>query len=308
MIGNLLAAILVSASIDSTQMVMGEQTDMHVQVTHPAEVSLQALDFSEQLPAGIEAVRHGAIDTIALSDGQIQLSQHLVLTGFADSTFAIRPYAVTANGDTVSAQTQYLTILKPEGVDEMEDIFDIKAIENVPVWWWDVVKWIVLAIGCLLLALGGYYIWLWYVRTHQRPSDVPVKPVYTRPADIDALEQLDAIRDAKIWQKGQTKQYHTELTDVVRTYIGRRFDVHSTEKTSNETLRELKPILLKGEGLQVTGDGKDLYAKLSKMLQLADFVKFAKYEAMPDENESALTTAYDFVNETKIPTEQTVNE
>ena len=49
----------------------------------------------------------------------------------------------------------------------------------------------------------------------------------------------------------------------------------------------------------VTGDGKDLYGKLSKMLQLADLVKFAKWHTTPDENELALTTAYDFVKETR---------
>ena len=85
------------------------------------------------------------------------------------------------------------------------------------------------------------------------------------------------------------KEYQTELTDVVREYIGRRFGVHSTEKTSDETLREMKPLI-----------DKDLYGRLSKMLQLADLVKFAKWHTTPDENESALTTAYDFVNETKI--------
>ena len=85
------------------------------------------------------------------------------------------------------------------------------------------------------------------------------------------------------------KEYQTDLTDVVREYIGRRFEVHSTEKTSDETLREMKPLI-----------DKDLYGRLSKMLQLADLVKFAKWHTTPDENESALTTAYDFVNETKI--------
>jgi len=43
---------------------------------------------------------------------------------------------------------------------------------------------------------------------------------------------------------------------------------------------------------------RDLYGRLSKMLQLADLVKFAKWETTPDENEKALSTAYDFVHET----------
>ena len=47
-------------------------------------------------------------------------------------------------------------------------------------------------------------------------------------------------------------------------------------------------------------NGRGLYDKLNKMLQLADLVKFAKWNPTPDENEQALTTAYDFVNETTM--------
>ena len=91
------------------------------------------------------------------------------------------------------------------------------------------------------------------------------------------------------------KEYQTELTDVIREYIGRRYEVKSTEKTSDETLRELKPLM---------AEQKELFERLRKMLSLADLVKFAKWHTTPDENESALLTAYDFVNETTAaPTE-----
>ena len=117
---------------------------------------------------------------------------------------------------------------------------------------------------------------------------IRVDPETLRPADEVALEKLDAIKETKIWRDGKVKEYQTELTDVVREYIGRRFDVQSTEKTSDETLRAMKPLI-----------DKELFAKLSKMLQLADLVKFAKWHTTPDENEQALSTAYEFVNETK---------
>ena len=64
----------------------------------------------------------------------------------------------------------------------------------------------------------------------------------------------------------------------------------------------MKPILLDVQSDKVQGtkeEGKALYEKLRKMLQLADLVKFAKWHTTPDENEQALTTAYEFVNETK---------
>ena len=110
-----------------------------------------------------------------------------------------------------------------------------------------------------------------------------------RPAEEVALEKLDEIKAEKIWQNGKVKEYHTELTDVIREYISRRYEVSSTEKTSDETLRDLKPKMK---------DQKDLFERLRKMLSLADLVKFAKWTTTPDENESALLTAYDFVKET----------
>lgn len=284
---NILLAIAISASIDSTSLMLGDQTKMNIQVTAPAIEQVQAPDFAAQLPKGVECISASKMDTTVLEDGDVQLSQELVLTSFGDTTYFIQPYVVTTGGDTVKAHLNTLTILMPDSIETMKDIYDIKSIEDVPVWWWDIVKWIVLVLGILLLGIGGYFIWRWYMFTYRRPQAKAEVPVNTRPADEEALERLAIIGSEKIWQQGKGKQYHTELTDVVRTYIGRRFDVHSTEKTSDETLHAMKPLI-----------DKELYTRLAKMLQLADFVKFAKYEAMPNENEQALDIAYDFVYET----------
>lgn len=296
---NILLAIVVSASIDSTTLMIGDQTDLHLQVTHEASEHVQLPVFGETLQDGIEIVDRTIVDTTTLADGRVQLNQYLTLTSFKDSLFAIDPLVVTCGEDSFWSDAMALNVVQPFEVDSSLAITDIKDIEKAPIWWWGIIRWILLAIGLLLLAVGLYYLWRWYEK-HRKPEEEAIDPILLRPADEVALEKLDAIKARKIWKDGKVKEYQTELTDVVREYIGRRFDVHSTEKTSDETLRELKPILLKGEGLQVTGDGKDLYAKLSKMLQLADLVKFAKWHTMPDENEQALTTAYEFVNSTKI--------
>ena len=63
----------------------------------------------------------------------------------------------------------------------------------------------------------------------------------------------------------------------------------STEQTSDETLRAMRPLL---------NNQKELYEQLRKMLTLADLVKFAKWSATPDENELSLRSAYAFVKET----------
>jgi hypothetical protein len=288
MIYNLLLAIVVSASIDSTVLMIGDQTDLHLQVTHDATEQVTLPVFGEQLQDGIEIVDKTIVDTLNLPDGRVQLNQYLTLTSFKDSLFAIEPIAVTRGEDTFWTEPMALNIVQPFEVDTTLAITDIKDIEKAPIWWWGIIRWILLGLLIAGLCVGGYYLWRW-LESKRKPAEEPVDPDLLRPADEVALEKLDEIKAQKIWKDGKVKEYQTELTDVVREYIGRRFEVHSTEKTSDETLHEMKPLI-----------EKDLYTRLSKMLQLADLVKFAKWHTTPDENEQALTTAYDFVNETKL--------
>ena len=284
---SLLLAIVVSASIDSTMLMLGDQTAMHLEVTHDASEQVVWPALGEQLQDGIEIVDCSAVDTTTLPDGRVQLKQDLMLTSFKDSLFAIEPLYVTSGEDTFWTEPLALNVIQPFEVDSTNAITDIKDIEKAPIWWWGIIRWILLALGILLLIDLGFWLWKKYDK-YRKQEEEPIDPELLRPADEVALEKLDEIKAQKIWKDGKVKEYQTELTDVVREYIGRRFEVHSTEKTSDETLREMKPLI-----------DKDLYGRLSKMLQLADLVKFAKWHTTPDENESALTTAYDFVNETK---------
>lgn len=285
---NILLAIIVSASIDSTTLMLGDQTDLHLQVTHEASEQVEMPVFGESLQDGIEIVDKTIVDTLTLADGRVQLNQYLTLTSFKDSLFVINPIAVASGEDTFWTESMALNVVQPFEVDTTLAITDIKDIEKAPIWWWGIIRWILLGLLIAGLCVGGYYLWRW-LESKRKPEEEPINPDLLRPADEVALEKLDEIKAAKIWKDGKVKEYQTELTDVVREYIGRRFDVQSTEKTSDETLRAMKPLI-----------EKDLFGKLSKMLQLADLVKFAKWHTTPDENESALTTAYDFVNETKI--------
>lgn len=290
---NILLAIVVSASIDSTMLMIGDQTAMHLSVTQEANEHVEMPVFGETLQDGIEIVDRSAIDTTTLPDGRLQLSQELTLTSFKDSLFPVAPIAVVSGSDTFFTDPMALNVIQPFEVDSSLAITDIKDIEKAPIYWWGIIRWILLALAIIGLFVGAYYGVQWY-RKHFLKEEEVIEPELLRPADEVALEKLDEIKAQKIWKDGKVKEYQTELTDVVREYIGRRFDVQSTEKTSDETLRAMKPLI-----------DKELFAKLSKMLQLADLVKFAKWHTTPDENEQALSTAYEFVNETKeVPSDQ----
>jgi len=289
----LLAAILVSASLDSTTIFLGDQTDLHLQVQAAVEDKVQFPVYGATLIPDIEIVDRTIVDTTALSDGRVQYDQYLTLTCFHDSLYSLPEMAFAAGKDTFYTNSLALNVVQPFEMDTTQAITDIKPIQKAPIWWWGIFRWILL--GLLLAGIGvGVYYLVRYLKRRQG-LEPEQEAAQARPADEVALERLDAIKERKLWQAGKVKEYHTELTDVVREYIASRFEVRSTEKTSDETLREMKPVLK---------EQPDLYQRLRQILQLADLVKFAKWQATPDENERALTTAYDFVNQTTIKPEE----
>ena len=150
---NLLLAIVVSASIDSTMLMLGDQTDLHLSVTHEASEQVQMPVYGEMLQEGIEIVDRSAIDTTALPDGRVQMTQDLTLTSFKDSLFAIQPLYVTSGEDTFWTEPMALNVIQPFEVDSSLAITDIKDIEKAPIWWLGIFRWVLLALGCVLLAV-----------------------------------------------------------------------------------------------------------------------------------------------------------
>lgn len=289
---NILLAIIVSAQIDSTSIWVGDQTTLHLQATQEKTEQVQFPVYGEQLMDGIDVVEQTMQDTTVQADGRLCIRKDLTITSFNDSLFFIKPLPFTTpDGDTLFTESLSLNVIQPFEIDTADQaITDIKDVYRPKIWWWGIIRWVLLGLLLAGAAVGGIFLYRWWVRRKGEKTE-PVNPELLRPAHEVALEKLDAIKEAKIWQQGQHKEYHTNITDVIREYIARRFEVSSQEKTSDETLRELKPLMT---------EQRDLFNKLQKMLRLADMVKFAKWMPNPDENEISLHTAYQFVNETTV--------
>ena len=288
----MILALIVSATLDSTTLFIGDQTDLHLRAIGEVgeQVTMPVLD--KELIPGVEIVDRTIVDTLSLKDGRVQYDQYLTVTSFEDSLFYIAPLPFVSGDDTVWSDGLTLNVVQPFEMDTTDmAITDIKGVYKAPVWWWGIFRWVLLAVLLAGVGVAGYYLitYLQRRKLEEAGNEVVTEPL--RPAEEVALEKLDAIKEKKIWQQGQVKEYYTQLTDVVREYIARRFEVSSVEQTSDETLRDIRPLL---------SDRKDLYDQLRKMLTLADLVKFAKWSTTPDENELSLRNAYTFVRETTI--------
>jgi len=290
--------ITVNARLDSTVLWIGNQAHLSFQVSQQPSQKVSMPVFSDSIVRGLELVEPVKTDTVKSADGPMLVTQHYVVTAFEDSLLYIPPFPFISNGDTVWSKSLSLKVVQPFVIDTTSNsIADIKSVFEPKF------NWLRLLIIVLLILLihGLLVIALIYYRKYKKTNSVfeLKNQVPLLPPHIAALIELEKIKQEKPWQQGRTKEYHTTLTDVIREYIERVYLIKSMEMTSDEILDHLN-VLRKNE--------KEAYQALKQILQLADLVKFAKWNPLPDEHELSLRNAYLFVNlttkeEVKLPVE-----
>jgi len=88
----------------------------------------------------------------------------------------------------------------------------------------------------LILALLGILIVIaviYYLRKRKKAE--PVFQIRLKPQLLPheiALSELEKLRLRKLWQEGRVKEYHSELTDILRRYFEKRFSIMAMEMTA----------------------------------------------------------------------------
>ncbi len=284
--------IRVNSRLDTSMMMIGDQTTLTLEAVVPPHCRIVWPEIADTLIRHVEVVRKSRIDTLEQDQpsGNRLLIQKIIITSFDSGYFAIPPfvflYQTPDAMDYKASQTEALLLeVDNPDVDLSADIRDIKGPLRAPVTFAEIWPWLLAA---LLLAAAVILV-IYFIR--KRKQDRPLmqfrrKP--QQPAHILALDALEHLRSKKLWQAGKIKQYHTELTDIVREYITAKFGIHAIEMVTDEILGAVqeKPI------------EPATRSKLKEMLQLADLVKFAKENPLPDEQERSMNQAIDFVKET----------
>ena len=248
------------AKLSADTIALGDQTTLSIQraLTYPS---------TEQLSQnGIVALSQNYDST--------QHTLYTTLTSFEPGTHYVR----LSEDDSLM-----LTVLDVDVDTTTAEIRDIAPIEKVPYTFWEIFRWILLGLGILALAFGGW--WFWKKWKSGKVSEwLSNEPVDTRTPEERALDNLESLRQKQLWQSGRVKEYHTELTDTVRTFIEEATGIRATDMTSDETIEEMK-------SRKWTVDN----SLLRDIFTTADLVKFAKSEPLPHEHDRSMSEATEFV-------------
>ncbi len=129
---------------------------------------------------------------------------------------------------------------------------------------------------------------------------------YQRQIDLESRKpphERVALELGRLWKKeyleaGKAKEFYSELTDILRRYLERQFQIEALEQTSFEITRSLKEKEFGGEAV----------SKANELLEQSDLVKFAKFVPPRRRADELAAKLVEFVNETKPVAESAVKK
>ena len=281
----------ISATLTAAQgeFTVGDRIPLILTVTHPNGYRVMPLQFQDSVLGALEIQEVAPPQVVANPDGTETTTQTILATLWAPGEYTT-PELSLALSDTNGEIRQIsaaplglnMTSVLVEGDTELRDIKPQASLPLPAIWPW--------VVGGLLLALlvalvGGWLLRRWWLR---RKTALANAPDLRLPHEV-AFDDLSTIEGLNLPPQHRFKEHYTLISDVLRQYIEKSFQIPTLDRTTAEIRRSLKMA-------PFNQDNKRL---LVELLNEADLVKFAKVRPEIPMAQNYMNKARHFVGETR---------
>ncbi len=288
----------VEALVEQDSVGIGDRFTYSIIVDRDLVQVVEFPKFSSEEGSALEFVEELPLDTLEQDGRRLKLRKRYNFTSFEEGQINMgvaKVLYVDKNiTDTLYSADSVRVDVATFVIDSTSHtIYDLKGQREMPFRFAEIkgyTKWTIIAL--LVLAVVIYFLSRYLKTRGKRLSDL-FKPTPPLPPHIEAIKALEDLHNQKLWQNEKYKEYYSHLTDILRHYIARRYEVAAMEMTSEEIIVAMKSVELPQKSSM----------DLTQLLRDADLVKFAKATPQSDENEAYYLKAYYFVEETKIQDE-----
>jgi len=264
---------------------VGDEINLHISAQYPEMYKMQL----PAKPDTLKPLEFVYIDTVALdkADGRISAKFRYVIMGFDSGLYKVPSldFAFISGSDSrVMKSDSFFVLVSTVAVDTSEAIKDIKALNRIP-FDYSFLYWLVPLL--ILLGFGIYKLWQYLKR--RKSGQVVVEKIPELPPYEEAVAALRKLEAQKLWQNGQIKEFHSEITGIIRNFFEREYNFPALESTSTETINDLRNI-----GVPVS-----MISCVEEFLSNADMVKFAKFVPLTEINQKMISSAYEILDYSK---------
>jgi hypothetical protein len=285
----------IHMAVDTARVTVGDRIRLRVAVDHPPD---SRVIWPDSLNLGPFQVLDAQVGPTQEGGGVARSTLTLTLAAFELGDLEIPGFQVEVmdpQGGSEALETDpYGIRVESVGLDEGGDIREIKGPLRLP-----------RGLGGMLLlafvvGLAALLAWILHRRWKRKrgglaeaPSGPPPRP----PHEV-ALEALARLEASPLLERGEVKDYHIQVSEILRVYVEGRFRVPALEMTTWDVTR----------GLQRVGLEDPLLGDFRRFLDRCDLVKFAKHRPESEESRAVLADGRRFVEETIPGSVQPTNE
>jgi hypothetical protein len=276
----------IRVSLNRDKIAIGEELVYSVEIKYPNKTKLlgdPVTDFKNFEVTQIrkyEPIEESGFQTLRYDYG---------LTTFTLDTFVIAgpKMAYLSGRDTTMAQGLSRTVIVAATIDStVKDIRPEKSFIKSEVNWWLLAFYIV---GGIFLVVALFFIGRrlyrkYKIRKLQKPVDE--EPTMKRSPEELALERLERLKDQQLIENDAVKEFHSEVSNIIRMYLEQKFLVQAMESTTAELIYEFRKLNKAEENYMIL---------LRRFLEVCDLVKFAKYQPSSRECYDILNDAFGLV-------------
>ena len=256
---------------------VGDHITLRLQVRHPAD-STVVLPRLEQEWDQFEVIEQTPSETVAQQDGTAITGKAIVVSLYEPGQYLTPRLVVThhqADGSVEELAAPVIALNITSVLTDDTELRDLKPqadLPEPPLWPWLVGGTLLtmLLSGLLFGAVLWYY---HYRRTRPLPAAIPLPVIDARPPEVIAYAELDRIEALDLPAQNRIKEHYSLVTNCLRAYIERRYNIPALEQTSAE---------LRSAFRELTVPMRDV-AGFMGLFSESDFVKFARYQPQPAE-------------------------
>lgn len=257
--------ISVKAEIDRAFITIGDPVEYTVTVRHDPSTRI----LSQIPPPSSDILKIKKIAEFKREEGGMKIEgRKFTLTAFRLGEFILDPIQIeyrVGGGDPKKIETNriFLTVQSVAKGEEKKDIRGAKTVLSIPR------KILGLVISLLVITLLGAAPFLLRLRRKKTAVSVPLGTLLS--AEDEALLNLNQLFESDLLRRGKVKEYYLRLSEILRVYFERRFQILAIESTTYEILRSMREKDIP----------RQLLEKIEEVLEAADLAKFAKWKPEP---------------------------
>lgn len=282
-----------TAILDTNTILIGDQIELNISVELNLNEEYNWPEFTDSVYKKVEIISQSDLKEDTTENSKI-ISQQILLTCFDSGSYYLPPIVFNKNKRTEGLLLNVNTIaindssammdITPTKIGTKDD-YTAEEIEEKEKEkkrkFWKRIAWI---IGILILLFLIYYL----IKKYKKGESIITKIKIIVPPHITALNKLQNLQKKKLWQKGELKEYYSELSLILREYTENRFNFQALELPTSEIIKHLKQL------------DSEILSKLESVLRKADNIKYAKGQSIDKENIESMGLSVQFINETKL--------